>query len=318
MLVIALVFALGACIGSFTNVLVLRLPASQSVVRPGSRCPGCGRPLAWFENVPILAWVALRGRCRTCRAPISVQYPLVELAVGLVFVGNFVLYGPGLHAPTAEWLRALARPEWILGCVFSTLLIAIALTDVRTYLIPDELSVGGMLIGLLLSLLPGGLTPLLALLGALVGGGLLLGVAWLGELVFRKEAMGGGDVKMLAMIGAFTGWRGVFLTLFLGALLGSIIYGPIALAHRLRQPRAEQAGGEDDAEGQGLTEEPAEEPGERPEGTAEEPVEEEPGEEPVDRSLVPFGLFLAAAAALTFYLGDDLVQGYLRLVGVGR
>jgi leader peptidase (prepilin peptidase)/N-methyltransferase len=317
MLVIALVFALGACIGSFTNVLVLRLPASQSVVRPGSRCPGCGRPLAWFENVPILAWIALRGRCRTCRAPISIQYPLVELAMGLVFVGNFVLYGPGLHAPAGEWLRALARPEWIVGCVFSTLLIAIALTDVRTYLIPDELSVGGMLIGLLLSLLPGGLTPLQALLGALVGGGLLLGVAWLGELIFRKEAMGGGDVKMLAMIGAFTGWRGVFLTLFLGALLGSILYGPIALAHRLRQPRAASAG-DDEGERQGLTEDLAEEPAEHPGGRPEEPEEGEPGEEPVDRSLVPFGLFLAAAAALTFYLGDDLVQGYLRLVGVGR
>ncbi len=287
----ALVFALGACIGSFTNVLVLRLPASESVVRPGSRCPACARPLAWYENVPILAWLALRGRCRTCRTPISIQYPLVELAVGLVFAGNFLLFGPGRGATGSEWLGAMASPQWIVASVFTTLLLAIALTDVRTYLIPDELSVGGMLIGLLLGLLPGGLTPLDSLLGAVAGAGVLMGVAWLGAYMFRKEAMGGGDIKMLAMIGSFTSWRGVFLTLFLGALLGSIIYGPIALVQRARQRRA---GGNGEREG------------------SDEPAEE------VDRSLVPFGFFLAPAAALTFYLGDDLVRGYLRLIGLGH
>src|SRR5918996_6068398 len=112
MLVTALVFALGASIGSFTNVLILRLPASESIVRPGSRCPVCRRPLAWYENIPILSWIALGGRCRTCRTPVSIQYPLVELAVGLVFAGNFLLYGPGVGAEDSAWVAALARPEW--------------------------------------------------------------------------------------------------------------------------------------------------------------------------------------------------------------
>jgi leader peptidase (prepilin peptidase)/N-methyltransferase len=312
--VTALVFGLGACIGSFTNVLILRLPASESVVRPGSRCPSCGRSLAWYENIPIVSWLALRARCRTCRTPISIQYPLVELTVALVFAGNFLLFGPDWKAPGADWLAALGHPQWIIASVFTTLLLAIALTDVRTYLIPDELSVGGLVLGLLLSLLPGGLKPLDALLGAVLGGALLLGVAWLGARLFRKEAMGGGDIKMLAMVGAFTGWRGVFLTLFLGALLGSIIYGPIALIQRARQRRAQQAGraaaaGDETARAASLAE-----AGGRNAGEGNDVGDEE---EVVDRTLVPFGFFLAPAAALTFYLGDDLVRGYLRLVGLG-
>lgn len=293
--VIALVFVLGASIGSFTNVLILRLPASESVVRPRSRCPVCGRPLAWYENLPILSWIALRGRCRTCRTPISIQYPLVELTVALLFTGNFVLYGPGGGAAPGEWLDALLGPEWIVASIFMTLLLAIALTDVRTYLIPDELSIGGMLLGLLLSLLPGGVTPVSSLIGTVAGGALLLVVAWLGGIVFRKEAMGGGDIKMLGMIGAFTGWRGVFLTLFLGALLGSILYAPIALLHRSRRAAAASVASAlpPDALGEAS-------------GSPEE----------VDRGLVPFGFFLAPAAAITYYLGDELVRAYLGLVGL--
>jgi leader peptidase (prepilin peptidase)/N-methyltransferase len=319
LLVTALVFALGACIGSFTNVLVFRLPASESVVRPASRCPSCGRFLSWYENIPILSWLALRGRCRTCRTAISIQYPLVELTVGLLFAGNFLLYGPGREASGAEWLSAMGHPQWIIASVFITLLLAIALTDVRTYLIPDELSVGGMVLGILLSLLPGGLTPLDALLGAVAGGGLLLGVAWLGAHMFGKEAMGGGDIKMLAMVGAFTGWRGVFLTLFLGALMGSIIYGPITLIQRSRQRRAQEAGPSTEpadasrASHAGLEEVAAEGNPGSGESKAGDPLDEE-----MDRSLVPFGFFLAPAAAVTFYLGDDLVRGYLRLVGLGN
>lgn len=289
-------FLLGMCVGSFANVLILRLPESQSVVHPGSRCPSCRRPLVWYENVPVLSYLALRGRCRTCRAPISVQYPLVELAAGVLFAGNFLLLAE--RDPSTAGLAALADGEWVRGALFTTLLLAIALTDLRTYLIPDELSLGGLGVGIAASFLPGGLTPLQAVLGAIGGGGLLLLVAWLGALVFRKEAMGGGDVKMLAMVGAFVGWQGAFLTVFLGALLGSLLYGPIALYHRLRRPAEEpRAGGEPAADDEASG------------------AEEVRSEEPVDRSLVPFGLFLAPAAALTFYLADELVRGYLRLVG---
>lgn len=318
MLAAALVFLLGACIGSFTNVLVLRLPASESVVRPGSRCPSCLAPVAWYDNIPIVSYIALRGRCRRCRARISAQYPLVELIVGLLFLGNFLLFSRGPAGDVAGQLSAVAHEGWITGAVFTTLLFAIALTDVRTYLIPDELSIGGMLIGLTLSLLPGGLTPLNAFLGAFAGAGLLLGVAWVGSLVFGKEAMGGGDIKMLAMIGAFVGWTGVLLTLFLGALLGSVIYGPISIWHRRRQAAVAEPEGEMA---------PADTVGERsrarnagaerkPEPTPDLAKEASGSPEEMDRGLVPFGFFLAPAAALTFYLEDEIVRGYLRLVGL--
>jgi leader peptidase (prepilin peptidase)/N-methyltransferase len=299
MFVPVLVFLLGLCIGSFVNVLVFRLPESESVVSPGSRCRACDRPLAWYENIPLLSYLALGGRCRACRAPISFQYPLVELAVALLFVGNFLWFG-GTAAGDRAGLAMLARPGWIIGAVFTTILLAIALTDLRTYLIPDELSVGGMLLGLALSLLPGGLGPLQAFLGAFAGGALLLAVAWLGSAVFRKEAMGGGDIKMLAMIGAFVGWQGIFLTLFLGALLGSVVYGPIVLVQRRRRPLAAGA------------------PADLATGAGSAPLAAESSGSPedVDRGLVPFGFFLAPAAALTFYLAEDLVRGYLRLVGL--
>ena len=301
MAVLLLVFVLGLCVGSFVNVLIVRLPADESVVRPGSRCPRCGRALAWRDNVPLVSYALLRGRCRGCRAPISPMYPAVELAVGLLFVGNFLLAGPGWGADAQDQLRALARGAWIPGAVFTTLLLAIALTDARTYLIPDELSLGGAALGLVLSPLPGAPAPFESLVGAVVGGALLLAVAWVGNALFQREAMGGGDVKMLAMIGAFVGWRGVFLTLFLGALLGSLIYGPVVLYRRLR------AGG---------ATEPAPEPGhesEPPDLTGEASGGEEPD---VDRGLVPFGFFLAPAAALTYYVGEEIVGAYLRFAGL--
>ncbi|MFN2432636.1 MAG: A24 family peptidase [Gemmatimonadota bacterium] len=294
LLAVVFVFALGVCVGSFVNVLIFRLPESQSVVTPGSRCRSCLKPLAWYENVPLVSFVALRGRCRGCGAPISAQYPLVELAVGVLFAGNFLLGGPGAAASQPEAFQALGDPRWLTGATFTTLLLAIALTDVRTYLIPDELSLGGLGLGLLLSLLPGEPSPLDSFLGALAGGGLLLAVAWAGTLLFGKEAMGGGDIKMLAMIGAFVGWQGVFLTLFVGALLGSVIYGPIALVQRARGAGARAA------------------PEERRADAAASPpslAAEASGPESVDRGLVPFGFFLAPAAALTFYLADELVRG---------
>ena len=235
------------------------------------------------------------------------QYPVVELAVGLLFLGNFLLYG---GAGAAEWPsgpEALASPRWIVGAVFTTLLLAIAVTDVRTYLIPNELSLGGALLGLVLSALPGGVTVLHSFLGALLGAALLLGVAWVGRIVFGREAMGMGDVKMMAMVGAFVGWEGVFLTVFLGALLGTLVYGPFVLVQRLMaRRRPSDAGTAPVADGAGGAE--------RTSPAA--PGEDAADQEVVDRELVPFGFFLAPAAALAYYLGEDLVRGYLRLTGL--
>jgi len=164
------------------------------------------------------AWLLLRGKCRHCREPISAQYPLVELAVGLVWLGMVLL-----HGPTMEALR---------GAVFCTILVGITMTDAKYYLIPDEFTLGGCVLGLLLSL-PFGLPGFLeALLGGVVGFGLLWVAGWLGTLLLKEEAMGGGDIKMMAMVGAFVGWQGVLLTIFLCALLGSLIFVPLSLMGR--------------------------------------------------------------------------------------
>jgi len=205
---------LGLLIGSFLNVLVLRLPARESVVAPGSRCPRCKTPLRWYHNVPLVSWLALRGRCAFCKEPISWQYPAVEASTAVIWGANVALLG--------------ATPEAARAILFVTLLLAIAVTDVRFYIIPDELSLGGAGLGIALSLLPGDITIVQSLVGAVVGGAVLWIVAIVGTWAFKKEAMGGGDIKMLAMIGAFLGWQGALLTIFLGALAGTIVFVPIA------------------------------------------------------------------------------------------
>ncbi|MEW5928009.1 MAG: prepilin peptidase [Gemmatimonadota bacterium] len=206
---------LGAAVGSFLNVCIYRLPEGLSVVSPRSRCPVCEQEIQWRDNVPVLGWLLLRGRCRGCGTRISPQYPLVELTTALLWLAAAMRHG-------ASW-QALST------ALFFTLLLGIAMTDARAYTIPDEFSLGGLAAGLLLSLAPGGITPLQSALGAALGFGLLWVIAVVGEWVFKKEAMGGGDVKMMAMVGAFLGPAGVPLTLFLGALLGTLVFLPISM-----------------------------------------------------------------------------------------
>jgi len=239
---------LGLAVGSFLNVCIGRLPKGESLIRPRSRCPRCGEPIAWFDNVPVLSWLALRGRCRACREPISWVYPALELTTAAIWVGIAALYGPTWHA--------------LQGAVLFSLLLAIALIDARHYLIPDALSLGGLGAGFAISLLPGSPTPLVALLGAVLGFGVLFAVGVLGEWAFRKPAMGGGDMKMMAMVGAFLGPAGAMLTIFIGALAGTLIFGPISLKTKKE---------------------------------------------------VPFGVFLALGAAITFLFADFLVEQYRTL-----
>ncbi len=205
---------LGAAIGSFLNVAIYRLPEGESVVSPRSRCPQCSTAIGWRDNIPVVSYVLLRGRCRTCNVPISVQYPLIELATAAIWLAAAVRYG-------LSW-QALST------AIFLTLLLGIALTDARTYTIPDEFSLGGLAIGLLFSLAPGGITFWQALAGAALGFGLLWIVGIAGEWLAGKPAMGGGDIKMIAMVGAFLGPAGVLLTIFGGALIGTLIFGPIS------------------------------------------------------------------------------------------
>ncbi|MDB4949356.1 MAG: pilD [Gemmatimonadetes bacterium] len=205
----------GACVGSFLNVCVYRWPADQSVVTPRSRCGSCRTQLGWRDNIPVFGWIFLRGRCRYCGAKVSVQYPLVELATALLWVAAALRFG--------FTLRALG------SAVFFTTLLGIALSDARTYIIPDEFTLGGLVIGLAFAFVPGGIGWRRAAIGAAVGFGLLWLVAVLGKLAFKKDAMGGGDIKMMAMVGAFLGPVGVLLTVFLGAAFGSLIFAPISI-----------------------------------------------------------------------------------------
>ena len=222
--IVFLVYAgvLGASVGSFMNVCVSRLPHGESLVRPRSKCPGCGGPIAWYDNIPLLSWVLLRGRCRQCRERISIQYPALELVTAAMWVGMALLYGP-------TW-RALQ------GSILFSLLLTISLIDARHYLIPDALSLGGLGAGLALALLPGPPSILTALIGAALGFGVLLAVGVLGEWVFKKPAMGGGDIKMMAMVCAFLGPAGAMLTIFLGALAGTIVFAPLSLKTKKEVP----------------------------------------------------------------------------------
>jgi leader peptidase (prepilin peptidase)/N-methyltransferase len=210
---------MGAIIGSFLNVCILRWGAEpkQSVVRPPSRCPRCGRGLVWYENIPVISWLLLRARCRGCGKPISMQYPLIELATACIWAFMAWRFGPTLEA--------------IRGAVFATILLGIAMTDARAYIIPDEFTWGGLVIGLVFSVAIAGLSGLgTALIGAAVGFGVLWLVGTAGTWLFKEEAMGGGDIKMMAMVGAFVGWQGVLLTIFLGAFIGSLVFLPLLLA----------------------------------------------------------------------------------------
>lgn len=236
----ALVFLFGLCLGSFLNVCIHRLPKGESVVRPRSHCPRCGQPIAAYDNIPLLSYLVLGGLCRHCRAPISVLYPVVELLTGLALLLAYRRFG---FSPGALKVALLAAA-----------LIVLFFTDLRDRLLPDRITLPGMAAGILFALwLPVGdgmagllwgllgrrpAPPILlslgdALLGALLGGGLLLGLrqAWL--LVRRIEAMGLGDVKMMVMVGLFLGLKLTLLTLVLGSLVGTVGGGLfIALARK--------------------------------------------------------------------------------------
>lgn len=262
----------GLLIGSFLNVCSLRWPLEKSVVRPRSRCPGCEAPIAWYDNVPVVSWIVLRGRCRACSEPISLQYPLVELAAALIWAGVFAYHG-------LEWEAAR-------GGVFLTLIFGIAISDARFYIIPDEFSIGGTVIGLALAFLPGGIEWLPALVGAVAGYAALWIVGVLGTWLIRKlspgrlegagvdQAMGGGDIKMMMMVGAFLGPWGVALTVFLGSVLALLV----TLARALLA--VVLVGTDEDA----------------------------------FNRLIPFGIFLAGGGGIAYVWGEGMVGWYLSAV----
>lgn len=208
---------LALAVGSFLNVCIHRIPKHLSIVNPGSSCPHCGYPLRWFDNIPVISYAMLRGRCRGCGAGISIRYPVVELITLAVFLMHYAVFG---------WSALL-----VVRLLFACALIVLFAIDLEHHLLPNVITLPGIGAGLLFStVLPPGLQA--ALIGTLVGGGVL----WLiGEAYYRyagQEGMGGGDVKMLAMIGAFLGWKLVLVALVLSSVTGSVIGMLVILSRR--------------------------------------------------------------------------------------
>ncbi|HOP06858.1 MAG TPA: prepilin peptidase [candidate division Zixibacteria bacterium] len=218
------VAVLGLAIGSFLNVVIYRLPRKCMFARSRSACPHCEQQLKWYHNIPVLSFLALRGKCAFCGKPISWRYPLVEILNALVFVYFFHSYG-------LSWYFAAFA-------ALGSALIVIFFIDYDFQIIPDSITLPGMALGLAVSFLPGGLTFWQSLTGLLVGGGALYAVAILGDLLFKKESMGGGDIKMAAMLGAFVGWQKTILIFMGSAVIGLVVSIAImAISEKLRRER---------------------------------------------------------------------------------
>ncbi|MEP6989571.1 MAG: prepilin peptidase [bacterium] len=267
-------FLVGLCFGSFLNVCVARWPRELSVVRPRSRCPHCGHQLAWFENIPLVSWLVLRAHCRCCDEPISAIYPLLEVSIGALWAVCVWHFGPTFTA--------------IRLAVFLTILVGVALTDIQHYLIPDGFTVTGLLWTLGTALLAPflGDSPLFAgpydaIVGACAGAGLIAVIGWLGEAALKREAMGMGDMTLMAFVGGALGPARSIATVFVGATIGAVAFlavvYPIALMRRGRAAtQTELALG-----GHAAT--------------------------PVELPLVPFGVFLAPAAVIMLLWGDQIL-----------
>ncbi len=213
-IVYLLVFSLGACIGSFLNVCIYRIPAGLSIVHPPSRCPQCGTQIRWWQNIPIVSWLFLRGKCATCKVKISARYLLVEILTGLLFLKIFIMFA--IH------------PATLVFWVFAAALVTLTFIDLDHQIIPDVISLPGIILGFVTV----ALTPLTwsdSILGILLGGGSLWLIAIIYEFLTKNEGMGGGDIKLLAMIGAFLGWKAIMPVIFISSCLGTLVGVPLML-----------------------------------------------------------------------------------------
>lgn len=275
-------FLVGAAIGSFLNVCIARWPLEQSIIRPPSRCPHCETPIKWSDNVPLLGWLRLGGKCRNCRAPISVVYPAVELVVALGWLLCALQFGASFTA--------------VRVAVFGTVMLGIAITDAKHYVIPDGFTIFGLVFVLVTSVVSGArgeitpfATPWDALIGACAGAGAIAIVGWLGEVALKKEAMGFGDVTLMAVVGAALGPGRSLLVIFLGAAVGAITF--LLVVYPIVRFRG---GSNRDAQ-----------------------IELPLGARKALMPQVPFGVFLAPAAVLALVFGQQLLDWYLgQLTGV--
>jgi len=200
---------LGAAIGSFLNVCIRRIPAGESLVFPASHCPKCNYSIRFYDNIPLISYLALRGRCRNCREGISLQYPLVELLTAIMALLLFWKFGLTL--------------KFLFSFLFACVLIIITFIDLEHQIIPDVLTLPGIPVFFLAAVFAMGVSLLEAVLGVLIGGGILYAIAFGYELITKREGMGGGDIKLLAMLGAFFGWKSLFFILLVSSFLGAIV-----------------------------------------------------------------------------------------------
>lgn len=207
LILISIIF--GAMVGSFLNVCIYRVPREESIVTPGSHCPNCKTPIRFYDNIPLISYLLLGGKCRYCQKPISLQYPIVEGITALSSLFLFIRFGISL--------------SYFIYFAFISALIVITVIDLYHQIIPDVISLPGIGVGLLASLAMPNISFWESLIGMISGGGVLFLVATGYQWLFKREGMGGGDVKLLAMIGAFLGWKAVILTILLSSLIGSIV-----------------------------------------------------------------------------------------------
>ena len=205
---VVLIFILGLIVGSFSNVCIYRIPRNESIIYPASHCPKCRSKIKPVDNIPLLSFILLKGRCRNCKSKISIQYPVVEFLTGLIYLIIYLTYGLSVQT--------------LIYIILSSALIIIAFIDLNEQIIPDVISLPGIVMGFILSFLVPYISFINSALGVVVGGGIIFIIGLAGSVIFKKEAMGGGDVKLAAMIGAFLGWRYIVISLFLGFFLGSL------------------------------------------------------------------------------------------------
>ena len=205
---VVLIFILGLIVGSFSNVCIYRIPRNESIIYPASHCPKCRSNISPKDNIPLLSFILLKGRCRNCKSKISIQYPIVEFLTGLIYLIIYLTYGLSVQT--------------LIYIILSSALIIIAFIDLNEQIVPDVISLPGIVIGFIISFFVPYISFINSGLGVVVGGGIILIIGLAGSVIFKKEAMGGGDVKLAAMIGAFLGWRCIVISLFLGFFLGAL------------------------------------------------------------------------------------------------
>ncbi|HET6460272.1 MAG TPA: prepilin peptidase, partial [Syntrophales bacterium] len=199
----------GAAIGSFLNVVIYRIPEGQSIIFPSSCCPKCSCSIRFYDNIPIISYLVLRGRCRDCHEKISLRYPLVEAVTALLSMFLFWKFGLSI--------------KYLFSFIFTCALIVITFIDLDHQIIPDVITLPGIPLFFLMAIFFMGIPILEAFLGILIGGGCLFAIAFLYEIITKREGMGGGDIKLLAMLGAFLGWKSLFFILFVSSLLGAVV-----------------------------------------------------------------------------------------------